>query len=71
MQKEVVHYKRSDGVPLNATLYLPPGYDSARDGPLPLIMWAYPREFKTKEAAGQLRKSPHAVSMPPPLPKPS
>ena len=61
MQKEVVNYKRADDVPLNATLYLPPGYDAARDGPLPLIMWAYPKEFKTKEAAGQLRKSPHSV----------
>jgi len=62
LQKEVVHYERSDGLPLNATLYLPPGYDAARDGPLPTLMWAYPREFKTKEAAGQLRKSPHAFS---------
>lgn len=23
------------------------------------ILWAYPREFKTKDSAGQLRKSPH------------
>jgi len=62
LQKEVVHYQRSDGLPLNATLYLPPGYDASRDGPLPTILWAYPREYKTKEAAGQLRKSPHAFS---------
>ena len=41
-------YKRVDGVDLTATLYTPPGYDRARDGPLPCILWAYPREFKSK-----------------------
>lgn len=35
-----------------------PGYDKERDGPLPCLMWAYPREFKSKDAAGQLRRSP-------------
>ena len=41
-------YKRDDGLDLTATLYLPPGYDKERDGRLPCILWAYPREFKTK-----------------------
>lgn len=59
LQKEIIKYKRSDGLELNGTLYLPPGYDPARDGPLPTLLWAYPREYKNKEAAGQLRKSPH------------
>jgi len=40
-------------------LYPPPGYDAKRDGPLPTIMWAYPREFNSAEAAGQLRDSPN------------
>jgi hypothetical protein len=54
MQKEVLRYKRSDGVDLTGTLYLPPGYDAARDGPLPTILWAYPREYKSKvRAAGK------------------
>jgi len=57
--KEIIKYQRDDGVDLNATLYLPPGYDAARDGPLPTIMWAYPREFNSAEAAGQLRDSPY------------
>jgi hypothetical protein len=48
MQKEVLRYKRSDGVDLTGTLYLPPGYDAVRDGPLPTILWAYPREYKSK-----------------------
>jgi len=59
LTKLVVKYERDDGVALNATLYLPPGYDKARDGPLPCLVWAYPREFKNKDAAGQLRRSPH------------
>ena len=41
-------YKRDDGLDLTATLYLPPGYEKDRDGRLPCILWAYPREFKTK-----------------------
>jgi len=58
LQKEIVKYERDDGTPLTATLYQPPGYDAAVSGPLPLLLWAYPREFKTKEAAGQMRDSP-------------
>ncbi|KAG2482623.1 hypothetical protein HYH03_018465 [Edaphochlamys debaryana] len=59
LRREVIRYPRSDGVMLTATLYLPPGYDQETHGPLPCIFWAYPREFKTKEAAGQMRRSPH------------
>ncbi|KAG2450262.1 hypothetical protein HYH02_004773 [Chlamydomonas schloesseri] len=59
LQREVLRYPRSDGVMLTATLYTPPGYDPKTHGPLPCIVWAYPREFKTKEAAGQMRRSPH------------
>ena len=62
LQKEVLRYQRADGVDLTATLYLPPGHDPARDGPLPTLLWAYPREFKSKEAAGQMRRSPHQFS---------
>ncbi|KAK9816189.1 hypothetical protein WJX74_001254 [Apatococcus lobatus] len=58
-QKEILRYKRADGIDLTATLYLPPKYNQERDGPLPCILWAYPREFKSKDAAGQLRKSPY------------
>lgn len=65
--KEIIRYKRADGVDLNATLYLPPGYDAKRDGPLPTIMWAYPREFNSAEAAGQLRDSPNRFTSISPL----
>ena len=57
--KEIIRYKRADGVDLSATLYTPPGWRAGVDPPLPCLFWAYPREFKTKEAAGQLRDSPH------------
>ena len=43
-----------DGCQLSGTLHLPRGYEPARDGPLPTILWAYPREYKSKAAAGQV-----------------
>lgn len=58
VQKELIVYQREDGVQLTGTLYLPPGYKK-EDGPLPLLMWAYPREFKSADAAGQVKDSPH------------
>ena len=46
-------YKRDDGIDMTATLYLPPGYNQETEGPLPCLIWAYPREFKSKDAAGK------------------
>jgi len=59
IHKEAIQYTREDGVSLSATLYLPAGYDAERDGPLPAFVWAYPREFKSADAAGQRTDSPH------------
>ena len=59
VQKQQIHYRRADGVSLSATLYLPPGYEPKRDGPRPMLMWAYPEEFKTAAAAGQVKDSPY------------
>lgn len=59
IQKEIIRYEREDGVQLMGTLYLPEGYDPERDGRLPVFMWAYPREFKSADAAGQMRGSPY------------
>ena len=53
LRKEQIRYPRADGVQLTATLYLPPGY-RPEHGPLPMLMWAYPREFKSADAAGQV-----------------
>ncbi len=43
---------------LSANLYLPPEY-KPEDGPLPTLMEAYPTEYKTRTAAGQMRGSPN------------
>lgn len=59
--KEVLHYKRADGVDLTATMYLPAGYKK-EDGPLPGFVWAYPREFKSASAAGQVTGSPYTFT---------
>ncbi|MEM4251748.1 MAG: prolyl oligopeptidase family serine peptidase, partial [Candidatus Bathyarchaeia archaeon] len=58
VHKELITYKRKDGVQLTGTLYLPPGYKKEQ-GPLPVVMWAYPKEFKTTEAASQVSDSPY------------
>lgn len=59
VQKQQIRYSRNDGVELTGTLYLPSGYEARRDGPLPLLMWAYPQEFKSASAASQVTDSPH------------
>jgi len=59
VQKEFITYKRKDGVNLTATVYLPVGYNKERDGKLPALVWAYPREFKSAEAASQITTSPY------------
>jgi len=59
VKKEQIRYKRKDGVELTATLYLPPHYDPKKDGPRPMLMWAYPAEFKSADAAGQVTDSPY------------
>ena len=61
LYKEMLTYKRNDGVDLSATIYLPSGRKPG-DGPLPLLVWAYPREFKTSKAASQVVGSPHRFS---------
>ncbi len=64
VHKEVIHYKRADGVDLSGTLYLPGGYDKAKKEKLPLLIWAYPQEFKDKNSAGQSDKNPNEFTFP-------
>ena len=59
LSKELIRYQRADGVDLTATLYLPPGHAPQTDGPLPTLVWAYPQEFKSADAAGQVTDSPY------------
>ncbi len=62
VKKEKIMYKRKDGIDLTATLYTPAGYDAKKDGPLPVLMWAYPREFKNAGDAGQVRGSQYTFT---------
>ena len=55
--KEKIKYKRADGVDLTGDLYLPKGYNKDKDGPLPVVIWAYPREFNSAADAAQIRGS--------------
>ncbi len=61
VKKQVLKFKRADGVDLTADLYLPPGYTKEK-GPLPAFFWAYPEEYKSKAAAGQVKGSPYTFT---------
>jgi dipeptidyl aminopeptidase/acylaminoacyl peptidase len=55
IKKQRITYKRTDGLELSGTLYLPPGY---KDGTrLPVVVWAYPMEYDSAATAGQVRGS--------------
>ena len=58
IQKELLRYQRSDGVELSATLYTPAGWQRSQ-GTLPVLMWAYPQEFKSANNASQITDSPY------------
>jgi dipeptidyl aminopeptidase/acylaminoacyl peptidase len=64
VHKEVIRYRRKDGVDLSGTLYLPAGYDRTKKEKLPLLIWAYPEEFKDKASAGQNSKNPNEFTFP-------
>jgi dipeptidyl aminopeptidase/acylaminoacyl peptidase len=64
VQRQIITYPREDGVMLSATLLTPPGYDAERDGPLPTLLWAYPREFRDAAAASQIIGSANRFSRP-------
>ena len=64
VKKQLLEYTRADGLPLTATLYLPPGYNADKDGPLPTVFWAYPSEYKSKADAGQKTRSENTFSRP-------
>jgi dipeptidyl aminopeptidase/acylaminoacyl peptidase len=55
VKKERVQYPRNDGVPLSGTLYLPADHQAGQK--LPLLIWAYPREYNQASDAGQVRGS--------------
>ncbi len=62
IQKQLVTYKRKDGLSLSAVVYTPANYDPKKDGTLPVLMWAYPREYKSAEIAAQVRGSKYTFT---------
>ena len=57
IRKELVTYKRADGVPLSMTVYLPPDYKEGQR--YPAVVWAYPVEFSNAGVAGEVTGSPN------------
>jgi dipeptidyl aminopeptidase/acylaminoacyl peptidase len=57
IQKQLVTYKRADGVELSMTVYLPPDYKQGERRPA--VVWAYPLEFTDAGVAGQVSGSPY------------
>ena len=55
--KRKIQYERDDGIPLSGELYLPADYEPGTR--LPVLVWAYPREFADEDGAGQVRGSAH------------
>ena len=55
IKKELIKYKRADGVDLSFTLYLPPDYKAGTR--LPALVWAYPLEYTDAGTAGQVSGS--------------
>ncbi|MGB5662938.1 alpha/beta hydrolase family protein [Eudoraea sp.] len=64
IHKEVITYKRDDGLELSGTLYLPVGYNKEKKEKMPMILWAYPREFKDQSSAAQKTSNPNKFTFP-------
>ncbi|MGC6421976.1 MAG: prolyl oligopeptidase family serine peptidase [Flavobacteriaceae bacterium] len=64
VNKELISYKRKDGLELSGILYTPEGYKPEEDSPLPMILWAYPREYKDKTSASQKTNNPNRFLYP-------
>lgn len=60
IRKELVRYKRADGVDLSMTLWLPADYKEGERRPG--VLWAYPVEFADADTAGQVAGSPYRFS---------
>lgn len=59
IKRELIKYKREDGVLLSANLYLPANYTKGK-GRLPVLMWSYPKEYDNVKFAGQITTSPYS-----------
>jgi dipeptidyl aminopeptidase/acylaminoacyl peptidase len=64
VHKEVITYQREDGLELTGTLYLPVGYDMEKKEKKPMILWAYPTEYKDRSSAAQNTQNPNSFTFP-------
>ena len=55
IKKQLVNYKRKDGVDLSFTLYTPPNYKEGTR--MPAILYAYPLDYADSKQAGQVTGS--------------
>jgi dipeptidyl aminopeptidase/acylaminoacyl peptidase len=64
VKKQLIKWKRKDGLELSGMLYLPAGFRPKQDRPLPVLVWVYPQEFKSASAASQVTESPYRFVYP-------
>ena len=64
VNKELISYKRKDDLELSGIMYTPQGYNPKESSPLPMILWAYPREYKDKTSASQKTNNPNRFLYP-------
>jgi dipeptidyl aminopeptidase/acylaminoacyl peptidase len=63
IKKEIINYKREDGLDLNGVLYVP-DQNVTPQAKKPMILWAYPREYKDKSSASQKTNNPNRFTYP-------
>lgn len=64
VKKQLIKWKRKDGLELSGMLYTPAGFRPGKDRPLPVLVWVYPQEFKSASAASEVRGSPYQFVVP-------
>jgi len=57
IHREMLVYEREDGIQLSATLYFPADYEEGDR--LPLVVWVYPWDYTSPDAASQVRGNPN------------
>lgn len=62
--RQVVRYQRPDGLTLSGTLYLPPPLPDTPRSPLPVLLWVYPEEYRSRDSAGQVTTAANIFSRP-------
>ncbi|KAB8162080.1 prolyl oligopeptidase family serine peptidase [Lysobacter maris] len=64
VKRSLLTYARDDGIALSGTLHLPAGFDPGQSARLPLILWAYPVEYRDAGSASQVAVNPRRFVAP-------